>query len=59
MKQKGVWLPIGGKTLGSVDEAKFKKKEEKTNSTILLLLLDEVRYDVVNEECAFYCLKDI
>ncbi|GJV61166.1 hypothetical protein Tco_1467266 [Tanacetum coccineum] len=50
--KQGIWAPIAGTKLAGVTDAKYKLQDEKAHSTILLSLLDEVIYEVTEEETA-------
>ncbi|KAJ9561973.1 hypothetical protein OSB04_007133 [Centaurea solstitialis] len=52
LKQQGIWTPLSGERPDEMIESEFAKQDEKTHSTILLSLADEVIYEVADEESA-------
>ncbi|GJW19975.1 retrovirus-related pol polyprotein from transposon TNT 1-94 [Tanacetum coccineum] len=47
LKQQGIWTPIAGTKPDDMTDANYKLQEEKTHSTILLCLSDEVLYELL------------
>ncbi|KAJ9538194.1 hypothetical protein OSB04_030927 [Centaurea solstitialis] len=52
LKQQSIWTPLSGERPEVMTESEFAKQDEKTHSTILLSLADEVIYEVADEESA-------
>nr|GEU56955.1 retrovirus-related Pol polyprotein from transposon TNT 1-94 [Tanacetum cinerariifolium] len=59
LKQQGIWAPIAGTKPTDITDAKYKLQDEKAHSTILLSLLDEVIYEVAEEETAHEVWKKL
>ncbi|GKE27235.1 hypothetical protein Tco_1442619 [Tanacetum coccineum] len=52
LKQQGIWAPLASPKLADMHNAKYNSQDEKAHFTILLSLLDEVLYEVADEEMA-------
>ncbi|GKA77551.1 hypothetical protein Tco_0784012 [Tanacetum coccineum] len=50
LKQQGIWAPLASPKLADMTDAKYNSQDEKAHFTILLSLLDEVLYEVVDKE---------
>nr|GEZ74388.1 retrovirus-related Pol polyprotein from transposon TNT 1-94 [Tanacetum cinerariifolium] len=59
MKQQGIWAPLAGPKPADMTDAEYNAQDEKAHSTILLLLSDEVLYEVADEETAAGVRKKI
>ncbi|GJW84274.1 retrovirus-related pol polyprotein from transposon TNT 1-94 [Tanacetum coccineum] len=50
LKQQGIYAPLAGPKPADMTESKYNSQDEKAHSTIFLSLLDEVPYEVADEE---------
>nr|GEW47794.1 uncharacterized mitochondrial protein AtMg00810-like [Tanacetum cinerariifolium] len=50
LKQQGIWAPLAGPKPADMTDENYNSQDEKAHSTVLLSLLDEVLYEVADEE---------